>query len=110
MLMSAAARKCSLNIACAQKIKAGKEEHTNLSYCATFWKTEERFPAASLLSCKNKRKHTNLRIQPQEGEEVGSRRIHTKLGKISDIRRTDEKNLTLGDKYRVRRRCRLFQM
>lgn len=101
MLMSAAARKCSLNIACAQKIKSGKEENTNLSYCATFWKTEERFPAASLLSCKNKRKHTNLRIQPQEGEEVGSRRIHTKLGKISNIRRTDEKKSNIGGQVEI---------
>ena len=47
------------------EIFVDKGKTTNLSYRATFWKTKERFPAASLLSCKNQRRHKSLRILPR---------------------------------------------
>ena len=42
-------------------------ENTNLSCSTIFWKTKERFLAASQVSCKIQRRHKSLRIPPQEG-------------------------------------------
>ena len=41
-----------------------KEVTTNLKDSAIFWKTKERFPAASLLSCKDQGRQESLRILP----------------------------------------------
>lgn len=62
-----------------------KNKNKKTCYHVIFWKTKEWLPKASIICCKKRRRHTNLRIRPQRMKEVGRRYIHTKLKKIPDI-------------------------
>lgn len=63
-----------------------KGESTILSYSDTFRKTKERFPAASLVHCKIKKRYTNLRILPEEGARSIEQCIHTRPKKSSEYK------------------------
>lgn len=69
----------------------GQGKTTNLIYSFTFWKTKEKFPVVSPVSCKNQVKHIILIIMPQDGARSVEQVYPYKAGEITRYKVNQQK-------------------